>query len=51
MVLAKTCLEKIPENRGDCNYYGYTLSCQARNKDLLKKAYKTKRHKDCPLMG
>lgn len=49
MIVAKTCLEKIPENCWDCDYYGCTLPCQARNKYLLKKAYKTKRHKDCPL--
>lgn len=49
VIVAKTCLEKIPENCWDCYYYGCTLPCQARNKDLLKKTYKTKRHKDCPL--
>lgn len=50
MVVAKTGLEKIPENCWACDYYGCTLPCKARNKDLLKKAYKTKRHKDCPLV-
>lgn len=50
MIVAKTCLKKIPENCWVCDYYGCTLPCQARNNDQLKKAYSTKRHKDCPLV-
>ena len=50
MIVAKTNLKEIPENCWACGYYGCTLPCQVRNKDLLKKAYKDKRHKDCPLM-
>lgn len=50
VIVAKTFLEKIPENCWACGYCGCNLPCQARNKDLLQKAYKTKRHKDCPLM-
>ena len=50
MIVAKTNLKEIPENCWACGYYGCTLPCQVRNKDLLKKAYKDKRHKDGPLM-
>jgi hypothetical protein len=49
MVIAKTRLEKIPENCWACEYYGCTLPFKVRQPDLLKQAYKTKRHKDCPL--
>lgn len=50
MIVAKTSLEQIPENCWACDYCSCTLSRQARNKDLLKQAYKNKRHKDCPLV-
>lgn len=50
VVIAKTHLEKIPKNCWECEYLGCSLPCKARQPEQMKKAYKTKRHKDCPLM-
>ena len=50
MIVAKTRLEKIPENCWECEYLGCSLPCKARQPDQMKKAYREKRHKDCPLM-
>ena len=51
MIIAKTHLEKIPDNCWVCEYLGCSLACKARQPEQMKKAYKTKRHKDCPLKG
>lgn len=50
MIVAKTRMEKIPDNCWACEYYGCNLPFKVRQPDLLKQAYKNKRHKDCPLM-
>lgn len=49
MVVAKTHLEKIPDNCWECEYLGCSLACKALQPEQMKKAYKTKRHRDCPL--
>lgn len=49
MIVAKTYLEKIPENCWNCDY-GCSLPLYARNRERLKMAYKDKWHKDCPLV-
>lgn len=49
VIVAKTYLEKIPENCWECEYLGCSLPTKARQPEQMKKAYKTKRHKDCPL--
>ena len=50
MVIAKTHLGKIPKNCWECKYRGCSLPCKARQPEQIKKAYKEKRHKNCPLM-
>ena len=50
MIVAKTDLEKIPENCWKCEYLGCSLPCKARQPEQMKKAYRDKRHKDCPLV-
>lgn len=50
VIVAKTYLEKIPENCWECEYLGCSLPTKARQPEQMKKAYKNKRHKDCPLV-
>lgn len=50
VIVAKTDLEKIPENCWTCDYLGCSLPCKARQPEQMKKAYREKRHKDCPLV-
>lgn len=47
-VVFLTEMDKVPENCWECDSQ-CLLPVKARQHDILKKAYKDKRHPDCPL--
>lgn len=49
MIIAKTNLKEMPKTCWACEYLGCSLPCKARQPEQMKKAYREKRHKDCPL--
>ena len=49
MIIYRTHLEKIPENCAECSFHLCSLPLKKGRQDELKKAYLTKRHKDCQL--
>lgn len=49
LVVFLTGMDKVPENCWNCDNHQCSLPTMSRYPDLLKKAYKDKRHPDCRL--
>lgn len=49
LVVSLTEMDKVPENCWVCDNHQCSLPTMSRYPDMLKKAYKNKRHPHCPL--
>ena len=50
-IYVKTTMKTIPKTCQECTFHACSLPCkEVKGACEIRKAYRTKRHKDCPLV-